>query len=237
MVCAACRLPLAASATDRLCLRCRSGWVGLPHPRCARCGHPRRGAGCQWCDRLPSFVRAARSAVWYPDGTARATLAALKYEGWRSVATPMAMALARLSWPDDVREERAALIPVPLSRSREAARGFNQSTVLAHALAGIDPTPVWEGVLDRGRATRSQTRLTPAERERNVSGAFVLAPGARTKVRGRHIILLDDVITTAATLNACATTLVEGGARVVSFLSFGRARAPGDEPPPEQPGA
>lgn len=181
-------------------------------------------------------MRSARSVVWYPDGTARPTLAALKYAGWRRTARPMGAAMARVDWPADVREERAAYLPVPLAAEREAERGFNQSAVLASALrAQGDPLPVWADLLVRTRATATQTRLTSDQRQRNVRDAFALVAGARSRLRGRHIILLDDVITTAATLNACATVLVEGGARMVSFLSFGRARAPGDAPPPDAP--
>jgi ComF family protein len=234
LVCAACGESLDRADDDVLCTRCRMGWVRLPYPQCARCGHPKRAPDCQWCDRLPPFVRAARSVVWYPDGSARQTLAALKYAGWRRAARPMATEMARVDWPADVRQERAACIPVPLSASREEQRGFNQSEVIARAMAMAgDPLPIWTDLLLRTRATGTQTRLTSDERQRNVRDAFALSPGARTRLRGRHIILLDDVITTAATLNACATVLVEGGARVVSFLSFGRARAPHDEAPPE----
>jgi ComF family protein len=172
--------------------------------------------------------------VWYPDGTARSTLAAFKYAGWQRVAGPLATVMGRVDWPEDVRQERAAYIPVPLAPRREAERGFNQSVLLARALsAQVDGLPIWADVLLRSRATATQTRLTSDQRQRNVRDAFVLMAGARSRLRGRHIILVDDVITTAATLNACATVLVEGGARMVSFLSFGRARAPGDAPPPD----
>ena len=78
------------------------------------------------------------------------------------------------------------------------------------------------------RHTDTQTRLTPGERLRNVSGAFRARPSARSALRGRHIILVDDVVTTAATLNACAAALCDGGARIVSFVTFGRAPALGD---------
>jgi ComF family protein len=140
----------------------------------------------------------------------------------------MAERMARLQWPSDVVEERRALIPVPLAPKREKRRGFNQSVHLAAALSIHWRIPVWSDCLVRVRYTESQTRLTPGERLRNVSGAFSAPPAARQTLRGAHVIVIDDVVTTAATLNACAAALCAGGARIVSFVTFGRAPAIGD---------
>jgi len=153
---------------------------------------------------------------------------ALKYAGWYRIADEMAQRMTRLDWPVDVQTERAALIPVPLSRKRERERGFNQSAELARSLARHVGLPLWDTVLVRTRHTQTQTRLTPGERLRNVSGAFRAATSARDRLRGAHVVLVDDVVTTAATLNACAAALCDGGARIVSFVTFGRAPALGD---------
>jgi ComF family protein len=138
----------------------------------------------------------------------------------------MAERMARLPWPRDVVEERAALVPVPLARTRERERGFNQSALLARALGARWGLPVHERAVERTRVTASQTRLTPGERRGNVSGAFRVAPGAGAALRGAHVVLVDDVVTTGATMNACAAALCAGGVRIVSYLTF--ARAPGD---------
>jgi ComF family protein len=140
----------------------------------------------------------------------------------------MGRRMARLEWPVDVLEERAALVPVPLSAKRERQRGYNQSERLARELANHWRVPLWSDVLTRTRHTETQTRLTPGDRLRNVSGAFLARPTAQNALRGSHIILVDDVVTTAATLNACAAALCDGGARIVSFVTFGRAPALGD---------
>ncbi len=153
---------------------------------------------------------------------------ALKYQGWHRVSRGMATRMARLEWPTDVVHERRALVPVPLSAKRERTRGFNQSERLARDLAPLWGVEVWDNVLVRVRHTETQTRLTPGDRLRNVSGAFAVAPSARNVLRGTHVVLVDDIVTTAATLNACATALCEGGARIVSFVTFGRAPALGD---------
>lgn len=140
----------------------------------------------------------------------------------------MAVRMARLTWPPDVVDERTALVPVPLSAKRKRERGYNQSERLAASLAKYWSLPVFDDVLVRARHTQTQTRLTPGERLRNVSGAFRPADSARSALRGSHVIVVDDVVTTAATLNACAAALCEGGARIVSFVTFGRAPALGD---------
>ena len=153
---------------------------------------------------------------------------ALKYHEWPSAAQGIAGRIARLAWPIDVVAERAALVPVPLAPVRERERGFNQAELIANALAVDWRIPVWRQLVMRNRATETQTRLTPAERSANVHRAFGVCESMSESVRGRHLVLVDDVITTGATLNACATALFDAGARTISYVTFGRARASGD---------
>jgi predicted amidophosphoribosyltransferase len=87
---------------------------------------------------------------------------------------------------------------------------------------------VWEHVVLRTRHTQSQVQLTPSERAGNVSSAFATGSGATSVLRGSHVLLVDDVVTTASTLNATAHALTEGGARTISYITFGRAPDPGD---------
>ncbi len=152
---------------------------------------------------------------------------ALKYGGWTKVSSAMAERMGRLDWPRDVIEERAAIVPVPLAHSRMRERGYNQSALLSEELAGQWHIPVRE-VLSRSRATRSQTELTPEERVGNVAGSFQLSEPDHDIIKGIHLVLVDDVVTTAATLNECARVLYAGGARIISYVTFGRARASGD---------
>lgn len=211
-----------------VCGRCWARLPLLPAPRCDRCGHPTRGQKCRWCELLPPYVRAARSVCWASGPIGLGIVHALKYQGWHRVAREMAERMGRLSWPEDVVAERSALVPVPLSKRRLKERGYNQSERLAVGLAEQWSLPVLDDGLVRARHTQTQTRLTPGERLRNVSGAFRAADSARGMLRGAHVIVADDVVTTAATLNACAAALCEGGARIVSFVTFGRAPALGD---------
>jgi ComF family protein len=236
--CAVCRalLPVQQGRTPQalVCLECWSHCVAFPAPWCDRCGHPRSGiagtlAPCRWCVRLPPTVRAARSVCRVDVGTGGGIVHALKYSGWRGVAEGMAHRMASLDFPADVERERVAVVPVPLAPARERERGFNQSTLLAHHVARRWRLPVWDDLVVRTRHTPSQTRLSPSARTDNVSGAFQ-AVASRTEMVGAHVILLDDVITTAATLNAIAAALIACGLRQVSYVSFGRAPDAGDAP-------
>jgi ComF family protein len=210
------------------CARCWNRVVPLPAPRCERCGHPAGAYRCTWCDLLPAYIRCGRSVCWIDRGSGAALVHELKYGGWQALANTMAVHMARLSWPEDVVRERAALIAVPLAGARQRERGFNQSACLANALTHSWKIPVWGDVLMRARVTETQTRLTPEERRRNVSGAFRARAGTRARLRGAHLVLVDDVVTTGATLAECASALLDGGARIVSFVTFGRAPASGD---------
>jgi ComF family protein len=230
-VCVACDEGLDDRDDGLVCGRCWARLPRLPAPQCARCGHPKARRGdCAVCALLPPFVRAARSVCWVPDPVSSPILGALKYEGWPAVAAAMGERMARLPWPEDVVEERVALLPVPLARVRERERGFNQAERLAAAVGRHWAIPVWTDVLERTRATPSQTRLTPGERLANVHRAFSLTNGddAVPRIRGRHLVLVDDVLTTGATLNACADVLFDAGARTLSYLTFGRAKASTD---------
>jgi ComF family protein len=231
-VCVACERAMDAAESGLVCSLCWSRLALLPNPLCARCGHPSAGRECRFCRALPPFVRAARSACWMPHEVGSAIVHALKYHGWTAVARDMAARMARASWPADVIAERAALVPVPLARDRERERGFNQAALLCESLAPLWKIPVWHDVLRRTRTTRTQTRLTPGERSANVHDAFEVPEtqsDPRGRMRGVHLVLVDDVLTTGATLNACATALFDAGARTISYATFGRARASGDQ--------
>jgi ComF family protein len=153
---------------------------------------------------------------------------ALKYAGWAKVADEMGERMSRLSWPRDVVEERAGIVPIPLSPARKRERGYNQSELLAQGLSRRWRIPVWEQIVVRSRETDSQTRLTPEQRQGNVAGSFEICRGTPDSLEGAHVVLVDDVVTTGATLNECAKVLYDAGARIISYVTFGRAHASGD---------
>jgi ComF family protein len=226
--CVSCERLLPAGETGVVCRLCWSRLAVLPDPVCVRCGHPCLESGCRWCDLLPPYVRAVRSVCWVPAEPASRIIHALKYGGWHSVAGEISARMARLAWPIDVIAERAALVPVPLAGARQRERGYNQSALLASALSMHWGIPAWNECLRRIRDTRTQTELTPDQRHANVDGSVRFHPQKEIALSGAHIVLVDDVITTAATLNECARALYESGARIISYVTFGRARSAGD---------
>lgn len=114
------------------------------------------------------------------------------------------------------------LVPVPLGRRRLRTRGYNQAALLAKALAARTGIPAREGLLARTRDTRTQTALGPTERWANVAGAF----RAVVPLAGTRVALVDDVLTTGATLAACAAALAASGAAAVGAVTFARAAVP-----------
>ncbi len=144
----------------------------------------------------------------------------LKYGGWRALAEPMAEQMKRVRFPAELDEEVELVVPVPTTAARRRTRGYNQAELLARAYARLRGLDLFDG-LQRARAADTQTALQPLERAANVAGAFQMVSQAR--IQGAHVLLIDDVLTTGATTSECARTLVAGGARCVSVLTFARA--------------
>jgi ComF family protein len=171
---------------------------------------------CRICSGWGAHLVRVRSAVWLEE-TARRAVHHLKYEGWWRVAEAMAAAMAGL----DPLTGRVSLIPVPLGARRARSRGYNQSERIAEALGRLTGAPVRGRVLSRVRETRTQTALTPEERQANLDGAF-----AARSAEGLDAVLVDDVFTTGATLVAAAAALRAGGAARVEAVTFARAVEP-----------
>jgi len=216
--CLLCEAPVAEREGDALvCALCRSRWQAVPGPLCHRCGQPRfAGLACRICADWSPGLRSVRSAVWLED-SARRAVHRLKYDGWWRVAEAMAEAMRGL----EPLTGRVSLIPVPLGARRARERGYNQSERIATALGRLIGAPVRCDILHRVRDTRSQTALTPEERQANLAGAFTCR-GAR----GLELVLVDDVFTTGATLVSAASALATGGAEQVDGVTFARAVEP-----------
>lgn len=215
--CLLCSEPVPEREGDALiCSLCRLRWRPIPHPVCQRCGQPSmQGLECRLCVEWPGGLARARSAVWL-EGSARVAVHQLKYEGWSRAAEAMAEAMREL----EPLTGRVSLIPVPLGRSRQRERGYNQSERIAAALGSRIGATVRLDLLQRVRETRTQTALAPEARHANVAGAFH-AEGAE----GLELVLVDDVFTTGATLAAAGSALMQAGAARVDAVTFARAVA------------
>jgi ComF family protein len=148
----------------------------------------------------------------------------LKDGGWRELAVVMGGSMAQPRLGPAVEAEIAAVVPVPLSAVRLRERSFNQAELLAASLARRRGWPLLAEALIRARHTGRQARLAPAERRSNVAGAFRVEAEAAEDIADAHLLLVDDVLTTGATVNDCVRALCRAGARAVSVLTFARAR-------------
>lgn len=234
--CLLCRQLLSFRHSRRLvCDVCRHRWRGVAPPWCERCGQPGPHFGpCRVCVEWPAALVRARSAVWL-DAGARAAVHGLKYGGWTRIAQDLAaVAARRLSAPPP----GAVLVPVPLAPQRLRRRGYNQSGLLAAALAECWGRSVRADLLQRTRETATQTTLTPAARMANVAGAFQArnaecaawndARSDRSALRASRsaLVLVDDVFTTGSTLAECARALEGAGWDRIEAVTFGRAVIP-----------
>jgi ComF family protein len=151
----------------------------------------------------------------------REAIHALKFRGHRALARPLADLVAEAPPPGLPVAGVDLLVPVPLHPQRRAQRGFNQAELLARRLARRWGKPHRADVLARVRLTRPQTELAPEERRANVRGAFLVR--RPELVAGRHVLLVDDVLTTGATVEACVLALREAGAGPVGVVTVARA--------------
>ncbi len=224
--CLACGALVAEPRT--LCSACWSGVEFIVPPLCECCGVPFEiaaipGALCGACLANAPRYRRARSVFRYGESSRRLVLA-FKH-GDRIESAP-----AFAAWMHRVGGELlsgdALVAPVPLHRWRLLLRRYNQSALLAQAVARHGALTYAADLIVRQRATPSQGKLSAAERRRNVAGAFRLNRQWRERLHGRPVVLVDDVLTTGATVDACTRALLRGGAASVDVLTLARVVRP-----------
>lgn len=207
-----------------LCWDCQADILPVTQPYCSLCGDPVSGRIdheyiCHFCSMVqPAFTR-ARSFAHYT-GPIAEMLKALKYRQATWLAVDLANMLTSLVQRHFAADDIDAVVPVPLHHTRRRQREYNQSALLAKELGRMIKVPCMNRILFRYRKTPSQTNLTARQRIGNVKESFRYRKGSW--LEGRRILLVDDVMTTGATVNECAKTLRVGGASAVYVATVAR---------------
>lgn len=220
--CLACGVIVAADGS--LCPACWSEIGFIAPPCCARCGMPfafdaGQGSQCGECARRPPAFERARSALRYDDAS-RPLILGFKHADRTHAAPAYAAWMARAAGP--MLAEADLIVPVPLHWTRLLRRRYNQAALLALALGRIAGKPAVPDALVRLRRTPSQGGLRRLGRFRNVAGVFAVHPGRRARIAGRRVLLVDDVLTTGATVEACVRALRAAGAGAVDVVTLAR---------------
>jgi ComF family protein len=224
-LCAACREPVAGRG---LCAACWSKLSFITRSYCERLGTPfvyDPGPGILSMEAIadPPAYQRARAAVRF-DEIARALVHSLKYGDRLDLAPMMGRWLCQAG--SELLADANGLIPVPLHWRRLWARRFNQSAMLAAVVSNQTGVPVVTGALKRIKPTPQQVGLSRTERAANVQGAFRVPADRKATVAGRRLVLLDDVLTSGATVDGCARALLRAGAANVDVLVFARVAEP-----------
>jgi len=220
--CLTCNQPVTAHGT--LCLDCWKSVRFITDPYCAACGHPfdydqGKDALCGNCLRERPHYSRARSAFHY-DEHSRALVTKLKYADQAHLSAVYGKWLANCG--RELIEASDAIVPVPLHYWRFVGRRYNQSALLAYSLKTHCGLSVIPDALKRTRATQPQPGLTRRQRKANVKNAFAVGLRAAPLIKGKSILLIDDVMTTSATIDECSKTLLKAGAAGVNVLTLAR---------------
>lgn len=223
-VCVACRK--ATAGHDALCPQCWSGMRFIERPYCERLGTPfeqdlgQPGLLSPAAIADPPVFARARAVARFDDGPARLIVHRLKYYDRLELARPVSRWMMRAG--ADLIAEAAVLVPMPLHRFRLASRRFNQAALLSKIISAESGIPAATRALERVRPTAPQVGLSRAQRAANVQGAFRVVDEHRSDIAARRVLLIDDVLTSGATANAAARTLLRAGASAVDVLVFAR---------------
>ena len=201
------------------------GRFAQPRTRCRRCAIPvpQGVVECGHCLTEPPPLDACRTAVSYEYPWSM-LITQYKFNGQPGWARGFATLMRSAPWVEPALDRADLVLPMPLSAQRLAERGFNQALLLARALA---PDRTDASLLLRVRHTAAQTTLDRKERVRNVNAAFALDPLRAAQVRGKRIVVVDDVMTSGASLFSAAQTLRQAGAAHVEAVVLARTDAPG----------
>jgi len=223
--CQICKALLERPGEKVVCGKCLAHLRGTGPPFCLCCGRffapPGESHLCADClDERPPFSR-HRSAARY-EGIVKDIIHLFKYRGFEGLSRVLAeFIIGSLGEDEDIWAGVEGVVPVPLHPAKERARGFNQAQLLAQRLAKIKRVPLLKRRLVKIRPTEAQTSLDGRSRETNLRGAFTVRRPAA--VKGKTLLLVDDVYTTGSTIRECGAVLREAGAREVRAITIARA--------------
>lgn len=218
-VCQFCYSPVLNSNTGFVCKRCQKKTQRVSAPWCLKCGIPcnddhQLTSDCNYCSKM-KFSRAR--SLFIAEGIPREIVHQLKYNQ-HEYFEPLIKIWLRDILKLDLYKLPKAIIPVPLYPVKQRERGINQSETIAHIASNYIKAPVNTKILRRTRDTQSQTTLTKGMRKKNVKDAF----SCSEKINNGQFLIVDDVMTTGATANECAKTLIQNGASAVEIFTLTR---------------
>lgn len=218
------RCGIVIQAGGCLCAGCWAAIRFLDRPFCARCGFPfahgiEGAATCGACLASPPLFRRARAAMAYDDAS-KPLILAFKHGDRGDIARDLAAWMRRAA--ADILPEAELLVPVPLHWTRLFMRQYNQAALLARELSQWTGVPVAVDALHRRKRTQAMRRMGRASRAATVKGAIAVNPRRAERLRGRAVLLVDDVFTTGSTIEACAKAILGAGAGAVDVVTLAR---------------
>lgn len=220
--CIACHAPVGVAGN--LCASCWNDVNFIANPLCSCCGTPFElsaygGAVCGECIAHPPLYKMARAVFCYDDASRR-LITSFKYSD--RIYTSDAFAKWMLRAGEEIMQDADFIISVPMHRLRLITRRYNQAALLANSMAKQSSLPVYHKILLRKKYTKPQASLTFKQRKLNVKGAFIINPKYMDRIINKNIIIVDDVMTTGATIDACIRPLLKAGAASVNVLTIAK---------------
>ena len=218
--CLYCEVDELVTDEVQLCEKCLNKINYITDNYCEKCGRLIIDEEeCKNCEEYNYQFNKARAVATYNQALSD-YIYDMKYQGRQALAKPLGQILGIYGLEFYKREDLDVIIPVPLAKEKLKTRGFNQAYLLAREVSKKLDLPINDQVLKRAVNTVSQSKLSPLKRKENVSNIFYCEPEYVKEIKGKYVLLIDDIYTTGATVNECSKVLLRAGARDVSVLTL-----------------